>query len=147
MRGRAGSVPGFSVFSTEISVIGLEILPWEHFILVIGMKTGWIVAVRMASSCIDCCIFHIIGIRLNSNDTTLRVAEVMIVAKVKIFVFRHIYLVSRIWHQNSCPGSLAFSHLGNPAEISRMNPRRISSRSTGLMWRGPWNCNFLASIH
>ena len=86
----------------------------------------------MESSSIDCCIFHIIGIRLNSSDTTLRIAEVyMIGAKVKIFVFRHIYLVSRIWHQNSSPGSLAFSHLGNPAEISHINPRRNSSRLPG----------------
>ena len=147
MRGRAGSVPDFSVFPTEVSVSGLEILPWEHFSPVTGMKAGWIVAVQMASSSIDCCIFHIIGIRLNSNDTTLRVAEVMIVAKVKIFVFRYGCFVSRIWRQNSCPGSLTFSHLGNPAEISHMNPRRNSSRSIGLTWRGPWNCNFLASIH
>ena len=82
----------------------------------------------MASSCINCCIFHIIGIRFNSSDTALRVAKVMIGAKVKIFVFRHVYLVSRVWHQNSSPGSLAFSHLGNPAEISHMNPRRNSSK-------------------
>ena len=33
MRGRAGSVP-------EISVSGLEILPYEHFIPVTGMNGG-----------------------------------------------------------------------------------------------------------
>ena len=132
MRGRAGSVSDFSVFPTEISVSGMQILPWEHFSPVTGMKAGWILAVRMASSCIDCCIFHIIGIRLNISDTTLRVTEVyMIGAKVKTFVFRHIYLVSRIWHQNSSPRSLAFSHLGNPAEISHTNPRWNSSRQPG----------------
>ena len=40
MRGRAGSVPKISVFATEISVSGLEILPYEHFILVTGMNGG-----------------------------------------------------------------------------------------------------------
>ena len=35
--------------------------------------------------------------------------------KVKIFVFRYVCLVSRICGQNSSPGSLAFSHLGNRA--------------------------------
>ena len=34
-------------------------------------------------------------------------------------------------------GSLAVSHLGNRSEISRINPRRNSSRSTRLMLRGP----------
>ena len=34
-------------------------------------------------------------------------------------------------------GSLAVSHLGNRSKISRINPRRNSSRSTGLMLRGP----------
>ena len=144
MRGRAGTVPDFSVFPTEISVSGLEILPWEHLWKLDKLwRSGW----HPPSPCIDCCIFRIIGIRFNSSDTALRVAEVMIGAKVKIFVFLHIYLVSRIWHQNSSPGSLAFSHVGNRVEISHMNPRRNSSRSTGLMWTGPWNCNFLASVH
>ena len=40
MSGRAGSVPEISVFPTEISVSGLEILPYEHFILVTGMNGG-----------------------------------------------------------------------------------------------------------
>ena len=40
MRGRAGSVPEISVFPTEISVSGLEILPYEHFIPVTGMNGG-----------------------------------------------------------------------------------------------------------
>ena len=52
----------------------------------------------------------------NCSDTSLRVAEVMIGAKVVCFV-------SRIWHQDSSPGSLAFPCLGNRAEISHMNPR------------------------
>ena len=35
-----GSVPEISVFPTEISVSGLEILPYEHFIPVTGMNGG-----------------------------------------------------------------------------------------------------------
>ena len=67
----------------------------------------------MASSCIACCIFHIISIPFNGSDTDLRVAEAMISAKVKIFVFRYVCFVSRIWRQNSSLGSLAFFHQGN----------------------------------
>ena len=37
---RAGLVPEISVFPTEISVSGLEILPYEHFIPVTGMNGG-----------------------------------------------------------------------------------------------------------
>ena len=82
----------------------------------------------MASSCISCCIFHIISIPFNCTDTALRVPEAMIGAKFKIFVFHHVCFVSRqIWCQNSSPVSLAFSHLRNRAEISQMKPRRISS--------------------
>ena len=82
----------------------------------------------MASSCISCFIFHIISIPFNCSDTALRVPEAMIGVKFKIFVFHHVCFVSRqIWCQNSYPGSLAFSHLRNQAEISQMNPRRISS--------------------
>ena len=58
----------------------------------------------------------------------IRVAEAMTGAKVINFVFRHVCFVSRIWRQNSSPGSLAFSCFGNRAEISHMNPRRNSSR-------------------
>ena len=120
-RGRAGSVP-------EISVSQLEILPYEYFSLVTGVKTGWIVAVRMASSCIACCIFHIISIPFNCSDTALRVTDAKIGPKVKIFVFRHVCFVSRIWRQNSSPGSLTFYHLGNRAEISHINQSPNSCR-------------------
>ena len=43
-------------------------------------KAGWILAVRMASSCIrpTTDIFHIISIPFNCRDTSLRVAEAMI---------------------------------------------------------------------
>ena len=42
MRGWAGSAPEISVFPIRISVSGLEILPYEHFSPVTGMKAGWI---------------------------------------------------------------------------------------------------------
>ena len=42
----------------------------------------------MASSCIACCIFHIISIPFNCSDTALRVTDVKIGSKVKMFVFR-----------------------------------------------------------
>ena len=38
MRGRPGSVTEISVFPTGISVSGLEILPYEHFIPVTARK-------------------------------------------------------------------------------------------------------------
>jgi len=112
MRGRAGSAPEISVFPIGISVTGLEMLPYEHFSPVTGMKAGLILVVRMTSSCIARSIFHIISIPFNCSDTA----------------FRHVYFVSRIWRQNSSLGSLTFSHLRNRAEISHMNPKRNSSR-------------------
>ena len=75
MRGPAGSVPEISVFPTEISVSGLEILPYEHFIPVTGVNGG------MNSGGPDgfvlhcCCIFHIISIPFNCSDTALRVTD------------------------------------------------------------------------
>ena len=69
MRERAGLVP-------EISLNGLEILPWT---------SGWILAVRLASSSIACCIFHIMSIPFNCSDTALRVTEAMIDPKVNFF--------------------------------------------------------------
>ena len=84
MRGRAGSDPEMSVFPNGISVSGLEILPHEHFSPVNGMNSGG----PEASSCIACCIFHIIP--FNCSDTALRVAEAMIGAKVIILVFHHV---------------------------------------------------------
>ena len=66
-----------------------------------GWTAGWILAVRMASSCIACCIFHIISIPFNCSDTALRVTDAKIGPKVKIFVFRYVCFVSRIWRQNS----------------------------------------------
>ena len=75
MRGRA------------VSVTGLEILPYEHFSPLTGKKVGCILAVQMVSSCIACCIFHIISIPFNCSDTALRVAEAMIGAKVKLLCF------------------------------------------------------------
>ena len=88
----------------------------------------------MASSCVACCIFHIISIPFDYSDTALRVAEAMIGAIGKIFVFRHVCLVSRIWRQNSIVGMIfGLFSLGSQAEISHINPRRNSARSTGFM--------------
>ena len=112
MKRRAGSAPEISVFPIGISVSRLEMLVYEHFSPVTGMKAGWILVVRMASSCIACSIFHIISIPFNCSDT----------------VFCHVCFVSRIWRQNPSPGSLTFSHLRNRAEIFHINPRRNSSR-------------------
>ena len=120
MKGGAGLVP-------KMWVNGLEILPYEHFIPVTGIKAGWILAVWMALSCFACCLFHIISILFNCSDTALGVAEAVIGMKVKFFVLRHVCFVSRIWCQISSPGSFAFSHLGNQPEISHMNPRWNSS--------------------
>ena len=75
-RGRAGSVP-------EILVSRREILPYEHFSPVSGMNSGG----RMTSSCIVCCIFHILSIPLICSDVASRVAEAMIGAKVRILCF------------------------------------------------------------
>ena len=96
------------------------------------MKAGWILAVWMASSC---CIFDIINIPFNCSDTAVRVTEAMVGTKVKFFVSPCLLCFSNLAPE-LVPGSLAFSRLGNQAEISHMNPRRNSSRSTGLMWRG-----------
>ena len=43
----------------------LEILPHENFSPVTGINAGLILAVRMASSCIACCILHIMSIPFN----------------------------------------------------------------------------------
>ena len=105
-------------------------------------RAEWILAVRMASSCIACYIFHIISIPFNCSDTALRVAEAMIGAKVKIFVspcllcFSNLApeLVPRIFglllSQKPC---LNFSHEPKGKFISITGP----AWSTELMWRGP----------
>ena len=80
VRGRADSVLG-------ISVRGLKILPYEHFSPVTGMKAGWILAARMALSCIAYCVFHIISIPFNCIDTALRVVKAMVGAKLEFLCF------------------------------------------------------------
>ena len=81
--------PGWPVFmrGRAVSVTGLEILPYEYFSPVTGKKAGCILAVQMASSCIACCIFHIISIPFNCSDTAWRVAEATTGAKVKLLCF------------------------------------------------------------
>ena len=44
MKRRAGSVPEISVFPTEISVSGLEILPSEHFSPTLVTRAGFFLA-------------------------------------------------------------------------------------------------------
>ena len=114
-----GSVP-------EISV-GLEILPYEHFSPVTAMKGG-----SRNSSGPDSIVLHFLLYQFHNHKhpilINLRVAVALIGTKVIIFVFRHVFFVSRIWNQNSSPRSLAFSLLGNRAEICHMNPRRNSFR-------------------
>ena len=79
--------------------------------------------------CFACGIFHIIGNPLNCSDTAKRVTKAMIGTKVitrlRFAIFVLFLLISR---QNSSLGSSAFSHLGNRAEFSHINPRRNSSR-------------------
>ena len=77
---------------------------------------------------LPCLLYFPHHIPFNCSDTALRVAESMIGAKVIILVFRYAHFVSRIWRQNSSPGSLAVTYLGSRAEISHMTPRRNSSR-------------------
>ena len=58
---------------------GLEILAYEHFSPVTGMKAWWILASRMASSRIAYNIFHFISILFNCSDTASKAAKAMIV--------------------------------------------------------------------
>ena len=145
MRGQAGSVSEISVFSTKISVSGLEILPCEHFSPVNGMKAGAL-AVRMASSCVVCFIFHIISIPFNCSDAALRVTKAMIGAKVKIFVIHHVWalcflnleyeLVPRIFGLFFILETRLKFLIWTPGEIYPSNCR--PARSTRLIWRGPY---------
>ena len=97
MRRRAGSVPEISLFPTDISVSGLEILPYEHFIPVTGMNGGMNSGGPNGVLSIACCIFHILSIPFNCSDTALRVTDAKIGPKVKIFVLRYVRFVSRIY--------------------------------------------------
>ena len=126
MTGRAGSVPEISVFSNrDLGKRAGNFSIWL-FIPVTGMKAGWILA-QMASPCIACCIFRIIGIPVNCSDTALRVAKTMIGAKVIIFVFRVSALFVPLC-QNSSPGSRTFSSSRKPGWNFPVNPRRNWSR-------------------
>ena len=78
---------------------------------------------KMASYCIACCIFHIISIPFNCSDTALRVAEAMIGAKVKLLCFAMFALCLKFGARTRPRGSLAFSYLGNRAEVSHMNQK------------------------
>ena len=121
-RGRADSAIEFAVFATEISVSGPEILPYEHFSPVTKMNSGGP----------DGIILHyLLYFPLRKHPIQLQwysFKSCRSYNRREIFVFRHVCFVSRIWRQNSSPGTLAFSHLGNRAEISHMSPRQNSSR-------------------
>ena len=86
----------------------------------------------MASFCFAWWILYIISNPFNCSDTARRVAKAMIGAKVitqlRFAIFCFVFLINS--RQNSSPGSSAFSHLGNRAEFSHMNPRRNSSRAS-----------------
>ena len=119
----------------------LACLSWSS--LDINVSWSWILAVRMASSCIACCIFHIIP--FNYSDTALRVAEAMIGAKVIILVFHHVCcfpnlapeLVPRVFGRISSrkPGrNFSYESKG------KFVPVTWPDQATGFMWRGP-KCN------
>ena len=84
-------------------------VPYEHFSSVTRMKAGWILASRMVSSCIACCILHIISFPFNCSDAAWRVAD------GKRAEISHILTQGEI-----CPAEAGLS--GQPA---------------GLRWRGP----------
>ena len=96
MRERAGLVP-------EISLNGLEILPWT---------SEWILAVRLASSSIACCIFHIMSIPFNCSDTALSVTEAMIDPKVNFFCISPCLLCFSNIAPELFPRIFGLSHLG-----------------------------------
>ena len=132
MRGLAGSVPETSVFfDWDLGKPGWKFCHMKTSARLPGWKqdefwqSGWH---RLELPAV---FSHILSIPFNCSDTALRVAEAMIGAKVIIFVFHHVCFVSRIWHHNTCPGSLAISPLRNRTEISRMNPRRNLSQQPG----------------
>ena len=81
-----------SVFPTEISVGGLEILPYEHFIPVTGMNSGG------PDGIVSHCLLYFSHHKrpINCSDTALRVTDAKIGLKVNFFVFRYVCLVSRI---------------------------------------------------
>ena len=124
MRGGAGSVP-------KMWVSGLEILPYEHFIPVTGIKAGWILA-----------IFHIISILFNCSDTALGVSEAVIGMKVKFFcvspcLLCFSYLVPDLVPRIFClfsSGKLGWNFSYEPKV--KFLPVTVPARSTGLMWRG-----------
>ena len=85
----------------------------------------------MTSSCIACCIFHILRVPLICSDTASRVAEAMIGAKVRILCFTFFALFLEFGARTRPQDlfeSLGFSHLGNRAKTSDINPRRNSSQ-------------------
>ena len=94
MRGRAGSVP-------EISVSGLEILPYEHFSPVTGMNGG------MNSSGSDDIVLYCLLYfthHKHSHLTAVIQLYLKIGPKVKIFVFRNCVSLYLLCFPNLAPG-------------------------------------------
>ena len=116
-------------------------LPYEHFSPVTGMKAGWILAVRMASSCIACCPHQKHPIQL------------------QWYSFKSCRSYDRRKSYNCCvsPCLVCFSNFAPelvPRIFGRFSTRKPGwnssyepkekfvaitglVRSTGLMWRGP----------
>ena len=91
MRERAGSVPEISFFPTEISVSGLEILPYEDFRPVTEIKEFW------WSGWHRLALPAVFSTSRASHLTAViqleeLISEAMIGTKVKIFVFLHVAL-------------------------------------------------------
>ena len=103
---------------------------YEHFSPVTGMKAGWILASRMASSRIACNIFHFTSIPFNCSDTALKVGKAMIVTKFIIFCSPCLLRFSN-FAPELVPRIFGLFHLGNRAEISDVNTRRNRSLHPG----------------
>ena len=105
-----------------------------------GMKAGWILTARMALSELALpAVFYRHKNPINCSDTAFRVAEVMMGAKVKISVFCHVCLVSRIWCQISAP-DLSSRKLGwnfSYEPKAKFIPVTRLAQSNGLMLRSP----------
>ena len=121
---------------------GLEILAYEHFSPVTGMKAWWILASRMASSRIAYNIFHFISILFNCSDTALKVGKAMIVTKFIIFCSPCLLRFSN-FAPELVPRIFGLQSFQKPGwdfwyEYKvKLVPASGPVRSNRLMWRGP----------
>ena len=116
---------------------GLEILAYEHFSPVTGMKAWWILASWMASSRIACNIFHFISIPFNCSDTALKVAKAMIVLLFIMFAsslqFRARTSSQDFWPFSPRKPGWNFWYEYKAKSVPASGP----ARSTELLWRSP----------